>query len=290
MKNIILGCLVGLLALSGCRDRMTCPEFQSRYILDDEYREAYFSLFDQDTLPIYDANAKPRTTWYGTVEKKGWLRMKNEIEIVKMEKVFAEKEDVDTATFQLENGDLVPTMDSATASVDSTMITTPEPTEASAGSVDIASTNTDNQELEYAIVSAAVDDSKTYNVEQSLYMYYIGQEIVERRQAAYEAWQKAEAERLEEERIKDSTRLARREKFLSIFRKKEVVEEEVVEEEYDPFADDDEVALPGEEGTVEGEEGEQSPQQEGDPDNQESNPDQEPDPDQEEEKDPDQNN
>ncbi|MEL6538216.1 MAG: hypothetical protein AAFQ98_22545 [Bacteroidota bacterium] len=289
MKKVILYALVGLLMLSGCRDRMTCPEFQSRYILDDEYREAYFALFDQDTLPIYDANETPRRTWYGTVEKKGWLRRKHEIETVRMEKVFAEKEDVDTATFQMDAEDLVPTADSATASVDSTDTAAPVTPDESATPVDIASTNSNDQELEYAIVSAAVDDGKTYNVEQSLYMYYIGQEIVERRQAAYEAWQKAEAARLEEERIKDSTRFARREKFLSFFRKKEVVEE-VVEEVYDPFADDEDIPLPGEE--TEQEEGdsgdgslpgEEAPEEEEDPD-QESGPEEK------EEEDPDQDN
>jgi len=270
---------------------VTCPEFQSRYILDNEYREAYFALFDQDTLPIYDADEQPRRTWYGTVEKKGWLRLKHELEIVKMEKVFAEKEDVDTTTFQMDETDLVPTSDSATASVDSIATSLPDPTDAAAESVDIASTTTNGDELEYAIVSAAVDDDKVYNVEQSLYMYYIGQEIVERRQAAYEAWQKAEAEKLEEERIKDSTRLARREKFFGIFRRKEKVEEEVVEEVYDPFADDEELALPGDEGGTEEESGdpspEENPESQGDPDSKEENPDQESDPDQEKKEDPD---
>ena len=255
---IYLLCLGGL--LGACRDRMTCPEYQSRYILDDEYRTAFFALFDEDSLPKQMPLAERTATWYGTVKKKGWLERKHEIETVKMEKVFAPLEDTDTLSF--EASDFVQTGDStgvdmAVGAVDTTAAVVPP-----AGGVDISSTN-GNAAVDYAIVSAATEGEKTYNVEQNMYMMYVGGEIMRKRQAAYEAWQKAEAERMEEERQKDSVRSARRERWKAFWsfgrnKKKDEVEPEEV---YDPFLDygDDEPALPGEEdqGTPQNEEDEE---------------------------------
>ena len=270
MRIVLFVCVVGLLALSGCRDRMTCPEYQSRYILDEEYRQAMFAVFDQDTLPIYDANEEPNRTWYGTVGKKNFFERKREIETVRMEKVFAKEEPVDTATF--DQSDFLPNPDSALATTsDSTGTGVVTPTPEESNSVDIASTG--SRDIEYAIVTATDAEDKTYNVEQRLYMMYVGHEVMKRRQAAYDAWQKAEAERLEEERIKDSTRFARRERFFGFFRKKEKVEE-VVEEVYDPFADDEDIPLPAESAPVQND---TIPQGQGNnlpPDEEEDDPDQ----------------
>ena len=229
---VLLGILVA--TLSGCRDRMTCPEYQSRFILDDDYRQTFFAYFDADTLPIYDPDEKPRRTWYGTVEKKGYLQRKREMETVPMEMVFAPK--VDTTEVTFEASDFVNTTDSTftpPAVADSTIVVAGQGNDP----VDISSTNRDNSGPQYALVSTTQEGEKTYNVEQSLYMYYVGAEVMKKREEAYRAFLKEEAIRQEEQRIKDSTREARRQRFRDFFKFNKKEEAAVEEPEYDPFLD-----------------------------------------------------
>lgn len=252
---------------------MTCPAYQSRFILDDKYREAHFALFDEDSLPK-SPQFESRRTWYGTVEKKGFLRRKREMETIEMVKVYAPLEEVDTATFDA--SDFVPTGDSTVrvAQVDSVPIET-DPVAIDSNPQD-STGETTGEEAEYAIVSVATPDDHTYNMDQSLYMYYVGEEIQNHRQAAYNAWKREEALRIEEQRVKDSTRAARKAKFLSFFdflKPKDKSEEETQEEEYDPFLDygEDEPSTTDEQTATEpekeGGEEESSESEEEDPDN-----------------------
>lgn len=91
-----------MICLGSCQSKMICPAFQSAFIYNDSTRERLFAYFGEDSLPsqeVYSSKNK-----YGIIEKVSKRKRRDQMRIVKMEKVFPEKNpSVDSAMLALGN-------------------------------------------------------------------------------------------------------------------------------------------------------------------------------------------
>lgn len=89
---------------------MICPAFQSSFIYNDQKRQELFAYFGEDSLPTPQVN--PQKSKFGIIEGLSKRKQKERIRVVKMEKIFPEKEVVDDSlllalnTPEGETGDL----------------------------------------------------------------------------------------------------------------------------------------------------------------------------------------
>src|SRR5690606_2976958 len=82
--------LIASFCLSSCQSKMICPAFQSAFIYNDSTRAQLFAYFDHDSLPsqtVYSSKTK-----YGIIEKVKRKKRVSQMRVVKMEKVFPEKD------------------------------------------------------------------------------------------------------------------------------------------------------------------------------------------------------
>lgn len=50
-QQFVFGLLVAAVTLYSCGPKMTCPAYQSAFLLSDEVQDEYFSYFAKDSLP-----------------------------------------------------------------------------------------------------------------------------------------------------------------------------------------------------------------------------------------------
>jgi hypothetical protein len=94
MKDIFLILfIVASICLSACQSRMICPAFQSSFIYNDLKREKLFAYFGEDSLPAVQIN--PQKSKFGIIEAFSKRKKKEKIRVVKMERIYPEKETVD---------------------------------------------------------------------------------------------------------------------------------------------------------------------------------------------------
>ncbi|CAN5534001.1 hypothetical protein BH23BAC1_BH23BAC1_30220 [soil metagenome] len=129
---------------------MICPAFQSTYVLEEDSRQKFFSLFGEDSLPKSKVFIKKNR--YGMIVKVRYREKLNDLRTVKMKSIYPP-----------------PQIDSVVVDEDAFVNVNVDPEE-------------DTLELE-----ASVKNNQRYNNDQRAYMYYIGDDIArvyEKRMAA----------------------------------------------------------------------------------------------------------
>lgn len=72
---------------------MICPAFQSSFIYNDQKRQELFAYFGEDSLPA--PHLYPEKSKFGIIEELSKRKQKERVRIVKMERIYPEKEVVD---------------------------------------------------------------------------------------------------------------------------------------------------------------------------------------------------
>jgi hypothetical protein len=70
---------------------MTCPAFQSQYLIDEQARHDQFTLFNPDSTPKYDGYVKKDK--HGLGVQKSYVRKTNEMRTIPMVKVYPHETD-----------------------------------------------------------------------------------------------------------------------------------------------------------------------------------------------------
>jgi len=85
--------LFGLLILIvSCHHKITCPAYQSQFILDEEKFKERFSLFKKDSTPKDDLGYV-RKSKYGIIVQKPYKKKFNDMKTIPMETVYPETAD-----------------------------------------------------------------------------------------------------------------------------------------------------------------------------------------------------
>ena len=85
--------LIGLVMLIvSCHNKITCPAYQSKFILDEEVFKEQFSLFEADSTPKQKLG-KVKKSKYGIIVKKPYKKKLNEMKTIAMETVYSETPD-----------------------------------------------------------------------------------------------------------------------------------------------------------------------------------------------------
>jgi hypothetical protein len=85
--------LVGLVILIvSCHNKITCPAYQSKFILDEDEFKNQFSLFDVDSTPKQKLG-KVKKSKYGIIVQKPFKKKFNEMKTIAMETVYPETSD-----------------------------------------------------------------------------------------------------------------------------------------------------------------------------------------------------
>jgi len=75
-----------------CHNKITCPAYQSKFILDEEVFKEQFSLFEADSTPKQKLG-KVKKSKYGIIVKKPYKKKLNEMKTIAMETVYSETPD-----------------------------------------------------------------------------------------------------------------------------------------------------------------------------------------------------
>jgi len=85
--------LIGLVILIvSCHNKITCPAYQSKFILDEDVFKEQFSLFEADSTPKQKLG-KVKKSKYGIIVKKPYKKKFNEMKTIAMETVYSETPD-----------------------------------------------------------------------------------------------------------------------------------------------------------------------------------------------------
>lgn len=84
--------LLLILVIASCHNKITCPAYQSQFILDEEKFKEKFSLFEADSTPKRKLG-KVKKSKYGIIVQKSYKRKFNEMKTVPMETVYPESPD-----------------------------------------------------------------------------------------------------------------------------------------------------------------------------------------------------
>ena len=85
-KDIPFFLIFGLLAVAGCYKKVTCPAFQSQYLLDEKAFRDKFTLFNPDSTP--KNMRKVKKDKHGIIVQKSYLAKNNEMKIIPMVKIY----------------------------------------------------------------------------------------------------------------------------------------------------------------------------------------------------------
>jgi hypothetical protein len=85
--------LIGLMILIvSCHNKITCPAYQSKFILDEDEFKNQFSLFKADSTPKQKLG-KVKKSKFGIIVQKPYKKKFNEMKTIAMETVYAETSD-----------------------------------------------------------------------------------------------------------------------------------------------------------------------------------------------------
>ena len=85
--------LIGFMILVvSCHNKITCPAYQSKFILDEYEFKNQFSLFDADSTPK-EKLGKVKKSKYGIIVQKPFKKKLNEMKTIAMETVYPETSD-----------------------------------------------------------------------------------------------------------------------------------------------------------------------------------------------------
>jgi len=86
-------CLFGILiVIVSCHHKITCPAYQSQFILDEEKFKERFSLFNPDSTPKKDLGYV-RKSKYGIIVQKPYNKKFNDMKTIPMETIYPETAD-----------------------------------------------------------------------------------------------------------------------------------------------------------------------------------------------------
>jgi hypothetical protein len=85
--------LIGLVMLIvSCHNKIICPAYQSKFILDEDVFKEQFSLFEADSTPKQKLG-KVKKSKYGIIVQKTYKKKSNEMKTIAMETVYSETPD-----------------------------------------------------------------------------------------------------------------------------------------------------------------------------------------------------
>jgi hypothetical protein len=85
-EDIILLLIIGLLTSAGCYRKVTCPAYQSQYLLDETAFHNKFTLFNPDSTPKYRGYVKKNRN--GIMVQKSYVRKTNQMKTIPMVKIY----------------------------------------------------------------------------------------------------------------------------------------------------------------------------------------------------------
>jgi hypothetical protein len=90
-KDLLIFSILLVAGIAGCNRNMTCPAFQSQYLIDEQARHDQFTLFNPDSTPRYDGYVKKNK--HGLGVQKSYVRKTNEMRTIPMVKVYPQVSD-----------------------------------------------------------------------------------------------------------------------------------------------------------------------------------------------------
>ena len=90
-RDLLFFIILTIAGLAACNRNMTCPAFQSQYLIDEKARHDEFTLFNPDSTPKY--NGYVRKNKHGLGVQKAYVRKTNEMRTIPMVKVYPEVND-----------------------------------------------------------------------------------------------------------------------------------------------------------------------------------------------------
>ena len=81
-----------MILIVSCHNKITCPAYQSKFILDEEIFKERFSLFEQDSTPKGHLGEVKKSK-YGIIVQKPYKRKNNEMKTIPMETIYPETSD-----------------------------------------------------------------------------------------------------------------------------------------------------------------------------------------------------
>ena len=90
-KDLLFFIILLVTGIAGCNYNMTCPAFQSQYLIDEKARHDEFTLFNPDSTPRYDGYVKKNK--HGLGVQQSYVRKTNEMRTIPMVKVYPQETD-----------------------------------------------------------------------------------------------------------------------------------------------------------------------------------------------------
>ena len=90
-KDFIIFFLFIILGSAGCLRKVTCPAFQSQYLIDEKAADEKFSLFKTDSTPKYKGYVHKNRN--GIIVQKSYVRKTIEMKNIPMVKIYPEVTD-----------------------------------------------------------------------------------------------------------------------------------------------------------------------------------------------------
>ena len=81
-----------MILVVSCHNKITCPAYQSKFILDEDEFKNQFSLFQADSTPKQKLG-KVKKSKYGIIVQKNYKKKFNEMKTIAMETVYPETSD-----------------------------------------------------------------------------------------------------------------------------------------------------------------------------------------------------
>jgi hypothetical protein len=81
-----------MILMASCHNKITCPAYQSKFILDQDIFKEKFSLFNPDSTPK-EKLGKVKKSKYGIIVQRPYNKKFNEMKTVNMETVYPESPD-----------------------------------------------------------------------------------------------------------------------------------------------------------------------------------------------------
>ena len=81
-----------LLIISSCKDKVTCPAYQSQFLLNKKAVKERFSLFESDSVPK-EKIGDVKKSKYGIIVEKPYWKKYNEMKTIPMITVFPDNMD-----------------------------------------------------------------------------------------------------------------------------------------------------------------------------------------------------
>ncbi len=78
--------VIAIIGIAGCNRNITCPAFQSQFLIDRKARDEKFSLFKNDSTPKSDGYVKKNK--HGLGARKSYVKKTNEMRTITMVKVY----------------------------------------------------------------------------------------------------------------------------------------------------------------------------------------------------------